>query len=33
MGQKTSTALALKTLAAFPFLARIVISATHGNDF
>jgi flavin-dependent dehydrogenase len=33
MGQKTTTALALKTLAAFPFLARIVISATHGNDF
>jgi flavin-dependent dehydrogenase len=33
MGQKSTTALALKTLAAFPFLSKLVISATHGSDF
>ena len=33
MGQKSTTALALKTLAAFPFLASTLIGATHGRDF
>ena len=33
MGQKTTTALALKTLSVFPFMAKMIIGATHGRDF